>query len=264
MDLERGVTPQAAVAAPVGSNYCAHDGTRLVRLPGGEPPSALTTFVHDSVVALALNPLFTCAGAKAAMRQRTYRFGLYPDLGDPASSAVLAHDLAAFVAEAPAIGGDFTTFLASFERPALSDEAAFEERLWTTLQQLHEVDAPHHAWAPDVSADPTDPAFSFSFAETPFFIVGLHPASSRATRRFAWPTLVFNPHRQFDALKASGRYERFRGVIRDAERRLQGDINPMAADFGERSEAAQYSGRKVDEGWRCPFAPHTGARRREP
>ena len=30
----------------------------------------------------------------------------------------------------------------------------------------------------------------------------------------------------------------------------------MLTDFGERSEAPQYSGRKVDASWRCPFAPH--------
>jgi FPC/CPF motif-containing protein YcgG len=136
----------------------------------------------------------------------------------------------------------------------MADEASFERLLWATLQQLHDLDAPHHAWAETVSDDPDDPRFSFSFAETPFFVVGLHAASSRATRRLAWPTLVFNPHHQFDALKAEGRYERFREVIRDGERKLQGTINPMSADFGERSEAAQYSGRQVDATWRCPFA----------
>ena len=33
----------------------------------------------------------------------------------------------------------------------------------------------------------------------------------------------------------------------------EGDVNPMLTDFGDRSEAAQYSGRHVDGGWRCPF-----------
>jgi uncharacterized protein len=45
-------------------------------------------------------------------------------------------------------------------------------------------------------------------------------------------------------------------VIRAAERALQGTLNPMLAEFGRRSEAAQYSGRKVDPGWRCPFHAH--------
>ena len=109
---------------------------------------------------------------------------------------------------------------------------------------------------PAVSDDPSDPAFAFSFAGTAFFIVGLHAASSRAARRFAWPTLVFNPHRQFDRLRESQRFSRFQHVIREAERNLQGSINPMLADFGDRSEASQYSGRRVAPDWKCPFSPH--------
>jgi len=34
---------------------------------------------------------------------------------------------------------------------------------------------------------------------------------------------------------------------------VQGSLNPNLADFGERSEARQYSGREVEEHWRCPF-----------
>ena len=48
--------------------------------------------------------------------------------------------------------------------------------------------------------------FGFSFAGRGFFVIGLHPASSRLARRFPWPTLVFNAHFQFDRLKADGRY----------------------------------------------------------
>jgi uncharacterized protein len=247
------VNPFAAIGA-ARSNYCRFDGARLIREPDQEPPTAMTAFVHDSVLALTLNPQFTCAGAKAATRQRSYRFGLYEELGARESVAALAHDLFMFVTEAPDIEGDFTTMIASFEQPAAAGEEAFERKLWRTLQQLHDLDAAHHRWAPDVSSDPADPGFSFSFANTAFFIVGLHASSSRATRRLAWPTLVFNLHSQFEALKHEGRYDRFRHVIRDAERRLQGNVNPMLADYGERSEAVQYSGRHVSSGWRCPFA----------
>jgi uncharacterized protein len=251
--------------ADARSNYCRHDGTRLVRASGSDTvPSRMTMFVHDSVLALALNPHFTCLGAKSTVNQRAYRFALYPQLGDEESSAGLAHDLFSFVSEEPSIDGDFTTFIASFESPAIADERLFEQLLWTTLQQLNALDAAHHLWAAEASDDPSDSTFAFSFAETAFFVVGLHAGSPRATRRFAWPTLVFNPHRQFEALKQSGRYSRFREVIREAERRLQGAINPMSADFGVRSEAAQYSGREVDGTWKCPFVAQSRRRENEP
>jgi FPC/CPF motif-containing protein YcgG len=253
VDAQRRLASANPFAAG-GSNYCRRDGTRLVRVLDGVPATRMTAFVHDNVRALTLNPQFTCIGAKSAMRQGSYRFGLYPELGADDSVAALAHDLYCFVGEVPSIEGDFTTLIASFGSPAIADEYMFEQLLWSTLQKLHDLDAAHHGWANDVSADPANHRFSFSFAETAFFIVGLHAASSRATRRLAWPTLVFNLHGQFEALKRTGHYDRFRFVIREAERRLQGHTNPMLADFGERSEAAQYSGREVEAAWRCPFA----------
>ncbi len=266
LERGRGMSESMCVASPfdsdaaiANSNYCAPSAGRL-RHRDNSPVSALTSFVHESIKALTLNDQFTCVGAKAAVRQQAYRFGLYGELGSDAAAAGLAHDLWTFVDERRTIRSGFTTFLASFSDPAAVDEHTFERLLWQTLQKLHDLDAPHHAWDPAAAADPADPKFAFSFAGSAFYVVGLHAASSRATRRFAWPTLVFNPHEQFEDLRENGRYERFQAVIREAERSLQGDINPMLADWGEQSEAAQYSGRAVERGWTCPFH----ARREKP
>jgi hypothetical protein len=64
---------------------------------------------------------------------------------------------------------------------------------------------------------------------------------------------VFNLHSQFEELKASGRYEHMRDLIRSRDVDLQGSVNPMVADHGEQSEALQYSGRKVDASWQAPL-----------
>jgi len=250
------VNPFAGAVAVENSNYTAYDGGRLIQPFTGERPTPLTSFVHDALRALVLNDQFTCVGGKSAVRQGAYRFGLYAELGTAAAAAGLARHLFTFNRELESIGSPFATYLASFAGPNPADERDFERLLWTTLQQLHDVDAPHHRWDPSVSADPDDPDFSFSVGGVAYFVVGLHAASSRATRRFAWPTLVLNPHRQFDELKTSGRFTRFREVIRRAEEALQGDINPMLADHGEKSEASQYSGRRVEAQWKCPFHAH--------
>jgi FPC/CPF motif-containing protein YcgG len=247
--------PFCSPAAIANSNYAASVQGRLV-LQSGQPAAPLTAFVHDELRALVLNDHFSCLGAKAALRQGAYRFGLYDILGSEDVAAGVARDLFTFTHEIAAGDGQFTTFLASFSGPTSPDEESFERLLWRMLQQLHDLDAAHHGWDPSVADDPAASEFSFSFARTGFFIVGLHAASSRAARRFAWPTLVFNPHRQFDALRASGRYGRFQQVIRIAEQALQGGINPMLADHGVASEARQYSGRAVDSSWQCPFKPH--------
>ena len=104
-----------------------------------------------------------------------------------------------------------------------------------------------------MSADPESAQFSYSFGGRALFVVGLHPASSRMSRRFGWPALVFNPRSQFERLRAAGKFERLRDAVRDRDVALQGTPNPNLADFGEMSEARQYSGRATEPEWRCPF-----------
>ena len=242
--------------ALANSSYAAFRGKRLVRVPSGEPATSRMEFVHDSFRALVSNSRFSCVGAKAALGSGSYRVGLYDTLGSPEAAAGLARDLFWFVEEQERMGGQFSTFVASFVKPTAADEAAFERLLWEQLQLLHEEDRRYHRWDPSVSADPEDTKFAFSFAGRAFFVVGLHPASSRFARRFAWPTLVFNAHYQFDRLREEGRYLRMQEVIRSREIELQGTLNPNLGDFGVRSEARQYSGRPAEADWRCPF--HAG------
>ena len=255
-DREERPNPFGGELALANSSYAAFRGKRLVRLPGGESASTRMEYVHDSFRALVSNTQFSCVGAKAALRSGSYRVGLYDELGSPGAAAGLARDLFWFVGEQESLGGEFSTFVASFVEPTASDERAFERLLWEQLQLLHEEDRRYHRWDPSVSLDAEDPKFAFSFAGRAFFVVGLHPASSRFARRFAWPTLVFNAHYQFDRLRAEGRYDRMQEVIRSRELKLQGNLNANLDDFGVRSEARQYSGRPAEADWRCPF--HAG------
>jgi hypothetical protein len=41
-------------------------------------------------------------------------------------------------------------------------------------------------------------------------------------------------------------------IIRDRDREIEGDINPNLANFGEHTEARQYSGRAIHGEWQCP------------
>jgi len=175
-------------------------------------------------------------------------------MNSPEATNGLAYDLWEYARERGAFETEYATFVASFAAPAVVCEHQWEKLLWSQLQSLHDLDREHHAWDPAVSSDPADPQFSFSFAGTAFFVVGLHPASSRLSRRFAWPTLVFNAHAQFERLREQNRFERLRETVRARDQRLQGSLNPNLSNFGDASEARQYSGRAVEEGWRCPFS----------
>ena len=146
-----------------------------------------------------------------------------------------------------------------FEGPETLDEAGFEHHLWQRVQRFSDEDASRgERRDPRVSEDPDNPHFSLSFGGEAFFVVGLHPAASRLSRRFERPALVFNLHDQFERLRADGQYDRLRSTIIGRDEALNGSINPMLARFGEISEARQYSGRLVDDAWRCPFQPPNG------
>lgn len=67
------------------------------------------------------------------------------------------------------------------------------------------------------------------------------------------PSSRSRPHRQFEQLRADGRYRRMQAAIRERDMALQGSINPSLADFGATAEACQYSGRKVGAQWTCPL-----------
>jgi FPC/CPF motif-containing protein YcgG len=198
------------------------------------------------------NPSFSCLVGKGVVHQNGHIVRAYPPLGTRAAAEGLARDLSAFGAGAhdPM---KLRAFVAVFPERAPRSELAFEARLWAQLQRLHDLDDPETAWDPSVSDDADDPMFSFSFGGNAYFIVGLHAHSSRVSRTFKWPALVFNPHAQFGRLRGEGRFARIQQAIREREIAVQGSLNPNLADFGERSEARQYSGRAVEEIWRCPF-----------
>jgi len=220
-------------------------------------PSSTMLDLHDQAEsefrAFVAEPSFPCLAAKGVMRGNGFRLRRYGVLGSARSAALLSRDLAAFVGDVGDVGAGLHSFVAVFPRAVPADELEFEQRLWQQVQRLHEHDLPGAGWDPTVSSDPEDSHFSFSFGGCALFVVGIHPASSRLARRFRWPALVFNPHAQFERLRADGRFAPLRAAVRQREIALQGTLNPNLADFGEHSEARQYSGRAVDAEWRCPF-----------
>lgn len=241
------------------SAYAAwRDGQLVHPLDAARRPTPAALAAHDAFRAHILDPDFSCVGAKAAINNNTYRFGFYAAMNAPAVNAGLAHDLWEYARERPTFETEYATFIACFAAPVVRHEQEWESLLWAQLQSLHELDRPFHTWDPTVSSDPEDPGFSFSFAGTAFFVVGLHQASSRRARRFAWATLAFNAHEQFEHLREQQQFGRLRATIRARDYKLQGSLNPNLSDFGEQSEARQYSGRAVEAGWRCPFSVRPG------
>jgi uncharacterized protein len=219
---------------------------------------AFAVEAHERFRELVVGPDFSCLGAKAAFNDGQYGFAVYAEIGSNASTAGLCRDLCHFVQSGIRTNSEYSTFVAVFHSPIDLTETEFENRLWLQLRELHRADTKYFDWDKKVSRDPADPHFSFSFAGQALYVIGMHPNSARQARRFLWPALVFNPHEQFERLRTGGKWKRMQKTIRAREVALQGSINPMLADFGEQSEARQYSGRIVPDNWTPPFPESDG------
>lgn len=235
------------------SLYAEWDGEdfRRVLQPEKDLPTSAVNAYEDFRAHIAGED-FSCVGAKAALNGKIFRFGFYDEMNAAETNQALARDLRVFTDEQNQTDSNYASFAAIFGTSDFENEKTWENSLWKQIKNLHRLDA-DSVWDSSVSSNPDDANFSFSFSGTGFFIVGLHPKSSRIARQFSRPTMVFNPHAQFDRLRETNNYERLQKTIRTREMNLQGSLNPNLSDFGTQSEARQYSGRAVEENWKCPF-----------
>lgn len=228
----------------------------MERSDGMLPPS--DDFAHplaQRFSATVAERAFPCVGAKAALNKGGMRFVVARDFRSAWDDLRILPSLFAIAREHRQDTALFRSLVVLFEHGAPDGEAEFERQLWRRLQSLSDKDE----WLgqpvdPRISTDPDDPHFALSFGGEGFFVVGLHPRASRPARRFHVPAMVFNLHGQFELLRAAGRYQPLREAIMRRDVALAGSANPMLAEHGHGSAARQYSGRVVDESWRCPFS----------
>ena len=196
---------------------------------------------------------YPCVGAKSALTRRTLRCFCADDIRHASDDQRIAARLQLFASKTHA-DDVFVSMAVLFPGSPFFSEIEFENALWQRLCALHRIDRVHHDWDGGVSDDPASRRFSMSVGGKGFFVIGMHPGASRLARRFQCPAMVFNLHSQFEQLRADGRYDKLRNTIAARDIAFSGSSNPMLASYGQRSEARQYSGRKVSDDWVCPFA----------
>ena len=242
---------------PVASQFSSYaafqDTTVITPLVPGLPVDADLTSAHDQLRQQMFGEYYPCAGAISVFAQKSYRFGLFPELAGDRAVRAVCHDLYEFCHEFPIMDDQLTTFIAMFRGPAIESEQHFEDLLWSQLQAMHVIDSDFFAWDKSVDSDPQNNNFSFSIGGRAMFVIGMHPKASRLARTFRYPTMVFNLHAQFERLRARGKFETMQQLIRAREMAFQGSINPMLKNFGKGAEANQYSGQAVSANWPCPF-----------
>lgn len=193
-----------------------------------------------------------CVMAQTTFKQKSVNFEVFKECLNSASvTSRLLEAVKNYIQSYQFENNDFETLIAIFPNHPSEDERSFEKALWKQLQLLHDLDS--EDWDASVSSNPDDTEFSFSLNGVSFYIVGMHPNSSRNARKAPFTTLVFNLHWQFEKLRTMNVYDNVRDRIRQRDAEMNGSINPMLKDFGKQSEANQYSGRAVANSWKCPF-----------
>jgi FPC/CPF motif-containing protein YcgG len=239
------------------SNATKWQDKHVVHVGTGQCADGESAKVHLAFRQKVLRGDFPCLGAKAAVKRLSYRVGVYKTLGDPATTEGVCYDLDEYFVfrdtERARYKDLFTTFVAVFTDTHIDSERSFHDLLWQQLQMIHDLDSKHYPWDPRVASDVSSSNFSFSIGTCAFFIVGLNPCSSRLSRRFQWPALVFNPGPQFEQIRELGKHAAMKAAIRKKDIALQGAINPTLADFGEGNVALTYSGMNTQDTKLCPF-----------
>ena len=202
--------------------------------------------------------LYPCVAARAAMAQENVPCYVAGHMACPHDDAGILQFVYDFIERFRKSKPGFKSAAIIFKSPEDTTPESFDHLLWQRLQALSDLDAQKFRYDPRVNPRPSSSDFSFSLGEEAFFIIGLHPGSTRASRRFKYPAMVFNPHVQFEELRKLNRYEKLKNIVRQRDVRYSGSVNPMLADFGEASEAYQYSGRQYDGNWTCPLKPTHG------
>ena len=192
-----------------------------------------------------------CVMANTVFQMDNYQLKLYDDISSESIVDPILSDISNYLGHYDFTSNKFESLIICFTQNNFKTELEFEQTLWNFLQKLHDVD--DATWDPNVSDNPEDPNFSFSLKGKAFYVIGMHPKSSRLARQAPYCTVVFNLHWQFERLREMGTYQTVRNRIRKRDEALQGSINPNLTDFGQASETKQYSGRRVELGWKCPF-----------
>lgn len=211
--------------------------------------------IEQAYIDFIITQKHPCIMAKTVFLLDKYHIKVYDTMtSDDIIDPVLS-DIETYINNYDFDSNDFEALIICFKDQPLQTEKQFEKDLWNFLQKLHDQD--DKAWDSTVSQNPNNPDFSFSIKSKAFFIIGMHPQSSRLARQAPYSTIVFNLHWQFEKLRDMGIFQTVKKRIRRRDKILQGNINPVLQDYGKDSETKQYSGRNVEPNWKCPFHAKT-------
>ncbi len=164
---------EAPVLAPLHDAFTARIGERLLR---SDRP---------------------CRVASRSITRDEYCLGLYEHFGEGRNGKALESDLLWFADEVKRGRSPRLTMWAIFPNAEMWDDNDFDHALVRELTSVTTSSALQPSWAS---------GGTLRVGDTSFFVVGMHPQSTKDSRRFPWTALVFNVFDQVDWLEREGVY----------------------------------------------------------
>lgn len=212
--------------------------------------------IADSFKEFLDEKTFPCVAARAALNKNQISIFVAEHMACPKDDVSILEFVYNFVERFRTADSQFYSACVIFKGPVPIQPELFDMLLWMRLNALINLDKIKYNHDPRVANSPESSNYSFSLKEEAFYVVGLNPSSARAARKFSYPALVFNPHAQFEMLRANHTYDKMKNIVRKRDIAFSGSVNPTLHDFGESSEVYQYSGLQHDTDWKCPLNFH--------
>lgn len=213
----------------------------------------MPTDFHADLSRLVGQKFYPCVAAVQSLAKRDYTVVEASAFGSGRERETIRRAILDFIAGWSKTRSTTFTLWITYPEDVVNGEDEFEERMWAELSSLTSIEEREKDWSPKWSQNPEDRRFTLCIGGHAFFVVGLHPHSSREGRKFPYPALIFNVYDQFEDLMEQNAYAPMVQKNRERDLRFSGSVNPMAEQHGDDWETIQFSGKTNPEAWRCPF-----------
>lgn len=197
--------------------------------------------------------MYPCVAAVQSLAKKDFVIHEARGFGSGVDRTPIRKAISDFLTEWKKTRSTTYTLWIAYPNDTVASEEEFEARMWEELSRLTSIEERESDWSPKWSQTPEDRRFTLCIDGHAFFVVGLHPHSSRKGRTFPHPALIFNVYDQFEDLMAQGTYEAMVAKNRERDLKYSGSVNPMAAEHGDNWETIQFSGKTNSKEWKCPF-----------
>jgi hypothetical protein len=195
-----------------------------------------------------------CVGGQASLSVGALRFA-YVDhqLGTMDAALAVLEALDLFRRELPELKPPYRPLVVCFKGPRSLNAEEGHELTWATLNAMNVADRGAYPATEDISEDPEDQDFGFSWRKRAWFVNAGFPNHPRKSRDYPTPMWIINPQENFDLLRRADVFGAIKAANAKREMEYQGSTNPLLVDQGGAHQWQQVTSVEGQSAPKCPF-----------